>query len=89
MSIMLLKYFYKTEIPSGWQAQSSNILATDLYSACSIGKFTIVLIRGLKISDLMNQSERASYISLSLNSRTISIMSPTKFSICFFSAVNY
>jgi hypothetical protein len=79
MSIILLKYFCKTEIPSGWQAQSSKMRAIDLYSDYSIGKLTIVLIRGLKISDLMNHMDRLSYISLSLKSRTISMRIPIRF----------
>lgn len=75
-------------MPSGWHAQSSNILATCLYSGSWIGRLTIVLMRGLKISALMNHSERASYISLSLNSRTMSITYPIKSYTYFFSDKN-
>lgn len=65
-------------IPSEWHAQSSKTLATCLYSDYSTGKLIMVLIRIEKISALMNQSDKLSYISLSLNSRTMSIIYPIR-----------
>lgn len=85
MSTIFLRYFYRTEIPSGWQAHSSKTLATYLYSDGSKGKLTIVLIKLPNMSALMNHKDKLSYISLSLNSRTISIIVPISYWIYFLS----
>lgn len=87
MSTMLLRYFERTKIPSAWQAQSSKILATDLYSVGSRGQCIMNLIRLLKMSALMKSKDNSSYISLSLNSRVISIIVPIKCYRSFFSEI--
>mmetsp|Transcript_25102 Transcript_25102/g.24566 ORF Transcript_25102/g.24566 Transcript_25102/m.24566 type:complete len:269 (-) Transcript_25102:859-1665(-) len=68
----------RTLMPSGWQAQSSKTLATSLYSWTSSGRLTITLMRPLKMSALMNHSDRLSYISRSLKSSTMSITAPIR-----------
>ena len=88
MSIMFFRYLWRTAIPSGWHAHNSKILATLLYSGASIGRFIIVLTRGWKMSLLMNHRDIVSYISLSLNSRIMSITIPIKDWIYFLSATN-
>ena len=85
MSTILLRCFYNTLIPSGWQAHNSKILATALYSVLSIGRFTIALIKELKMSALINHNDKVSYISLSLNSSIISITVHIKFYRVYFS----